>query len=173
MAAPARTAGTLYRRGAVAQSGSAPRSHRGGQGFKSPQLHPSTDAVGARSPGGVGRSVARRPRLDAGPTETALQLRPSGTGPSAALCGIETAVSVGGIVVFRSREDLTMNAGRSPRGGASLRFRCAADPRPLGLFQTCREVGGRKSPTFLIRPSASRPSSLIPQSSSCVLLVRL
>ena len=25
--------------GAVAQSGSAPRSHRGGQGFKSPQLH--------------------------------------------------------------------------------------------------------------------------------------
>ena len=27
--------------GAVAQSGSAPRSHRGGQGFKSPQLHPS------------------------------------------------------------------------------------------------------------------------------------
>ena len=26
--------------GAVAQSGSAPRSHRGGQGFKSPQLHP-------------------------------------------------------------------------------------------------------------------------------------
>ncbi len=28
--------------GAVAQSGSAPRSHRGGQGFKSPQLHPKT-----------------------------------------------------------------------------------------------------------------------------------
>jgi hypothetical protein len=28
--------------GAVAQSGSAPRSHRGGQGFKSPQLHPET-----------------------------------------------------------------------------------------------------------------------------------
>src|SRR3981081_2024218 len=27
--------------GAVAQSGSAPRSHRGGQGFKSPQLHPN------------------------------------------------------------------------------------------------------------------------------------
>lgn len=26
--------------GAVAQTGSAPRSHRGGQGFKSPQLHP-------------------------------------------------------------------------------------------------------------------------------------
>ena len=26
--------------GAVAQSGSAPRSHRGGQGFESPQLHP-------------------------------------------------------------------------------------------------------------------------------------
>ncbi len=25
--------------GAVAQSGSAPRSHRGGQGFESPQLH--------------------------------------------------------------------------------------------------------------------------------------
>src|SRR5215469_14905969 len=29
------------RSGAVAQSGSAPRSHRGGQGFKSPQLHMS------------------------------------------------------------------------------------------------------------------------------------
>lgn len=28
--------------GAVAQSGSAPRSHRGGQGFESPQLHPTT-----------------------------------------------------------------------------------------------------------------------------------
>src|ERR1700729_713337 len=28
--------------GAVAQAGSAPRSHRGGQGFKSPQLHPGT-----------------------------------------------------------------------------------------------------------------------------------
>jgi hypothetical protein len=32
--------------GAVAQSGSAPRSHRGGQGFKSPQLHPK--AAGQR-----------------------------------------------------------------------------------------------------------------------------
>src|SRR5258707_8731765 len=30
--------------GAVAQSGSAPRSHRGGQGFKSPQLHPKLQA---------------------------------------------------------------------------------------------------------------------------------
>ncbi len=29
--------------GAVAQSGSAPRSHRGGQGFKSPQLHPGQE----------------------------------------------------------------------------------------------------------------------------------
>ncbi len=43
---PARpvTAGWDRRRlaggGAVAQTGSAPRSHRGGQGFKSPQLHP-------------------------------------------------------------------------------------------------------------------------------------
>jgi hypothetical protein len=36
------------RLGAVAQSGSAPRSHRGGQGFKSPQLHqfpPRSEAV--------------------------------------------------------------------------------------------------------------------------------
>src|SRR5262249_3827181 len=31
--------------GAVAQSGSAPRSHRGGQGFKSPQLHPGQRPV--------------------------------------------------------------------------------------------------------------------------------
>ena len=31
--------------GAVAQSGSAPRSHRGGQGFKSPQLHPGQGPV--------------------------------------------------------------------------------------------------------------------------------
>ena len=34
--------------GAVAQSGSAPRSHRGGQGFKSPQLHPSFRRSAAR-----------------------------------------------------------------------------------------------------------------------------
>ena len=34
-------------RGAVAQSGSAPRSHRGGQGFKSPQLHPRSKAISA------------------------------------------------------------------------------------------------------------------------------
>src|SRR5699024_12658212 len=31
-----------YVLGAVAQSGSAPRSHRGGQGFESPQLHHGT-----------------------------------------------------------------------------------------------------------------------------------
>ncbi len=36
VAGPARRGGSP---GAVAQSGSAPRSHRGGQGFKSPQLH--------------------------------------------------------------------------------------------------------------------------------------
>src|SRR5438067_336744 len=37
VAVPARPDGTVAVRGAVAQSGSAPRSHRGGQGFKSPQ----------------------------------------------------------------------------------------------------------------------------------------
>ena len=36
--------------GAVAQSGSAPRSHRGGQGFESPQLHPARPPL---RPGGV------------------------------------------------------------------------------------------------------------------------
>ena len=37
--------------GAVAQSGSAPRSHRGGQGFKSPQLHP--EAAGQAPSGSI------------------------------------------------------------------------------------------------------------------------
>ena len=42
--------------GAVAQSGSAPRSHRGGQGFESPQLHPQSRR---RSPAGTpGRGFA-------------------------------------------------------------------------------------------------------------------
>ena len=37
--------------GAVAQSGSAPRSQRGGQGFKSPQLHSSfVDGLAAATP---------------------------------------------------------------------------------------------------------------------------
>src|SRR5205814_3197329 len=36
------------RSGAVAQTGSAPRSHRGGQGFKSPQLH-TTKALTSRN----------------------------------------------------------------------------------------------------------------------------
>jgi hypothetical protein len=37
--------GAVRSPGAVAQSGSAPRSHRGGQGFKSPQLHPRSEAL--------------------------------------------------------------------------------------------------------------------------------
>src|SRR6516165_6625338 len=37
--------------GAVAQSGSAPRSHRGGQGFKSPQLHQVTAVQLAQAAG--------------------------------------------------------------------------------------------------------------------------
>src|SRR4051812_581733 len=40
--------------GAVAQTGSAPRSHRGGQGFKSPQLHKGnskSEAQGEDAPG--------------------------------------------------------------------------------------------------------------------------
>jgi hypothetical protein len=36
--------------GAVAQSGSAPRSHRGGQGFESPQLHQKYAAFKPRLP---------------------------------------------------------------------------------------------------------------------------
>src|SRR5207237_772353 len=36
--------------GVVAQSGSAPRSHRGGQGFESPQLHPVQGPFPSREP---------------------------------------------------------------------------------------------------------------------------
>src|SRR3712207_937210 len=54
MVAPEERDGKLPVEGAVAQSGSAPRSHRGGQGFNSPQLHtftaPPADAVGASTP---------------------------------------------------------------------------------------------------------------------------
>jgi uncharacterized protein with GYD domain len=35
--------------GPVAQSGSAPRSHRGGQGFKSPQVHRSSEPLSEKS----------------------------------------------------------------------------------------------------------------------------
>jgi hypothetical protein len=56
--APETRDGKLCIEGAVAQSGSAPRSHRGGQGFNSPQLHQKyvvrntdrVDAVGAQAP---------------------------------------------------------------------------------------------------------------------------
>ena len=58
--APGSRDGILTPEGAVAQSGSAPRSHRGGQGFNSPQLHTFTaepaDAVGAAP------SAASRPQ---------------------------------------------------------------------------------------------------------------
>src|SRR3954466_13705254 len=55
MVAPENRDGKLSVEGAVAQSGSAPRSHRGGQGFNSPQLHQkckvrNTDTVGAQAP---------------------------------------------------------------------------------------------------------------------------
>ncbi len=44
--------------GAVAQSGSAPRSHRGGQGFESPQLHMTvTQQVGQQGGEGAGRRI--------------------------------------------------------------------------------------------------------------------
>src|SRR6201999_1426612 len=56
--------------GAIAQSGSAPRSHRGGQGFKSPQLHPGQSPFPVTEPGffgSCGSSKRQQPLRDLEP----------------------------------------------------------------------------------------------------------
>src|SRR4029077_2314140 len=92
--------------GAVAQSGSAPRSHRGGQGFKSPQLHPEDagrrhaqlllDRIGSHSGSQVVAFLAW-PGVAMAKTAST-----STTRPSAATAPITGLVRAGGVAWYRS-----------------------------------------------------------------------
>ena len=119
VAAPERRDGKLSVEGAVAQSGSAPRSHRGGQGFNSPQLHTFTvtaepaDAVGAYRPGGV--RIRRRTRERS--RETPRPRRRARPGPGSAGC-------IRGRVVARHRALVSSPTGSSgmwPDAGTAAR----------------------------------------------------
>src|SRR4029077_16301757 len=111
--------------GAVAQSGSAPRSHRGGQGFKSPQLHPEVagrrrtrlllDHTGSHSGSQVVAFLAW-PGVAMAKTAST-----STTQPTAVTAPTTGLVRAGGVASYRSA---------SVRTGSGSGRRSAARPGP-------------------------------------------
>ena len=137
--APGSRDGILSAEGAVAQSGSAPRSHRGGQGFNSPQLHTftrTTDAVGAPP---RRRSSCQRALRKSGArfsTNARTPSRPSGSAADSAIsCASSSSCSSRVRIAARRTSARVRTIARTGPAAISWASAMAASPQFVVLDQ--------------------------------------